>query len=785
MVNALLFKLMFRELKKNWYQYLAMFLITVLATTLFLGFVSNSLTLRRRAERYYEAANLADLIVQTTGFDDADVAYLDGLGAEYRIYSEGSFSKPGGTPDTARFYIGDGQLNKPYLTEGKAGILVDARVAELHGYRVGDSIVLRLTSLEDAFSSYGIEPAFEAEITGLMHSVEGVNIYSVSPLVIAPDVFEEKVIDLAMRAFNFDLANENQRGLVRQVVEPLLPRLRTQAVLKAESPAAVKEEIRAHFAEKGGASNLVSVFDHGTMEAVVTIDSEVDQSLNMLYVFPVIFFFVSLLVVTSSVSRLILRERIQIGTLKALGIKNGRIIVHYATLSAVVALVGCLVGAALGPLIVPTVMNIKYGIVFSMPMLSGTAFSFGWTAATLAVVSGASFAIGAAASRSVVCGQPAECMRPKPIAYHPRVGGKSKGIDPRRMLSFRMALRNLRINIWRPALTVLGIAGCSALLLTSFGIGDTLDASVQNDFGNLFTFDVIAPYTSVVEARLGEMDGDDAFGVEKKEIVETYVSVAEHGGVSKDVTVYLLPADCEMSSVLTGENALSRSVAEELGVEVGDTVLFTAGGDVCEITVRSIVETAAWNGFFTRERPFAAQANAQNVWIKTSRPDAVRDALNEAAGMTVAKTMEDRLDEIGSVISSTSTMKYTLMAFAVLLSVVVLYNLSLLNVRERARDMATMKVLGFTHFKIALSLVFEIMILTCVGTALGCACGLPLLTLVMKINKVSVINFLVALRPVSYLYAILLSAGTSAVIYALFGVVISRISMTESLKSVE
>ena len=115
-------KLMIRELKKNWFQYLSMFVITVLAVTLFLGFISNTLTFRKRADLYFAESNLAELIVQVKGFEEGDRDFLQSLAlsqeAEYRIYSDGSFTRAGQNSDTAKIYVSETDINKPYITDG-------------------------------------------------------------------------------------------------------------------------------------------------------------------------------------------------------------------------------------------------------------------------------------------------------------------------------------------------------------------------------------------------------------------------------------------------------------------------------------------------------------------------------------------------------------------------------------------------------------------------------------------------------------------------------------------
>lgn len=764
-------KLMLRELRKNWKQYLSMFVITLLAVTLFLGFISNTLTLRARSEEYLKESNLASLVLQTSGMDDSDREYLEELDlnsdVEYRIYSDGSFALEkdgeGAEPFAAKIYIGDNNINKPYLVEGEKGFLVDKTIADMNGIKVGDKVSVEITS-------YGLSLDFE--ITGFMYSVEGVNIYSNSPVAISDDAF----VDAMMESMELP---EALRGMIESTME----KMRNQALLLCDDAAAMKEAIQARFNEKE-TNNLIFVFDRASMESVVILDNEVEQSKTMLYIFPVIFFLVSILVIMTSISRLILRERINIGTFKALGMSDGKITFHYAFMSAVITFFGCVVGAIIGPPIVSSVMTVKYGLTFSMPTLTGLVYSWPWMCGTTAVVCCIALLIGVWASRSVMKENPAECMRPKQITYHPRAGETNRGGGNQALLSFRMAFRNIRINRGRSVMTVVGILGCTALLVTSFGIGDTMNSSVANDYGYLLTYDVTSTYTAEAATmeKLEELKEDGE--IEFYEKMRSY-AVTASGTTNKDISVYIIPENSVMCKAADGGNTISEITASVVGVGVGDTITFTLGSCKVEYEIEAIIPTATWNGFFTTEDKFTDCYSTESVWVKTDSPQEVRDALNEVNGTAAAQTMEDRIAEVNNLISTSDSMKYTLMVFAILLSVVVLYNLSLLNVKERTRDMATLKVLGFDNFRIALALIVEILTLTLIGTAIGCLFGYPLMYLVMKLNEVAAMAFIYSITAASYFKAIAVSLGTSAFINILFGFLISKISMTESLKSVE
>ncbi len=814
---------MVRELFRNWFQYLSMFMITALAVTLFLGFISNTQTLRVRSERYLEESELADLIVQVDSFQEGDREYLGELDTqklEYRIYSDGEFSKEGdeSVHNIAKIFIADGEINKPYIVEGQRGLLLDKTVANLYGYAVGDRVTVEFTAFREfaevageelsrQLASYGelfgsllpelhgievvIPAAYTFTVTGLMHSVEGVNIYSNSPVFLSREVVVRAIADAILPQLPMDnamFANYVTEEKVLDRVDTTLENCYNQALILSDD-LGQKEEIRARFAEEGN-GNLLFVYDRDTMESVVILDNEVEQSKNMLYIFPVIFFLVSILVIMTSISRLVLRERINIGTFKALGMTNGRIVFHYAFMSAAVTFFGCVLGAIIGPLIVPAVMTVKYGLIFSMPKIVGVVYSLPWTFGMTAIVCLLALLIGVWAARSVMKENPAECMRPKQITYTPRVKrGTGRSKESRHLLlSCRMALRNIRINYGRAIMTVIGVMGCAALLVTSFGIGDTMKNSVENDYGVLCYYDVTSPFSAAQEEDFfAALDGMKTSGtIQTYERVRTYVATAHTGTQSKDISVYVLPENSEMSAITRGGCTLSRITADVLKIGKGETLSFTLGSCDTSYFVEDVVETSTWNGFFADENHFSEDCYYQeNVWVKTDRPDEVRDALNEVNGVGTAKTMGDRRAEIENLISSTNAMKYTLMVFAILLSVVVLYNLSLLNVKERTRDMATLKVIGFTHFQVSFALIVEILLLTLIGTACGMLLGYPLMYLVMKLNEMATMAFVYAITPISYVLAAAVALGTAIFINLVFGLTISRISMTESLKSVE
>ncbi|MFR1984102.1 MAG: ABC transporter permease [Christensenellaceae bacterium] len=425
----------------------------------------------------------------------------------------------------------------------------------------------------------------------------------------------------------------------------------------------------------------------------------------------------------------------------------------------------------------------------------GTVFAVGTVALLAAVIS------------VLVCetssGKPASCMRPavpKDNLFL-RLGKrrdvkKSAGARQKRegflqgrkdgALSFKMAVRNIRSSPCA-LMTVIGITGCVALLMCAFGIGDTVNNSLETEFYKQFTYDISTPYNTSGFTK--KMDAMKASGeIEAFEIYKIHYMTAIGAEANKDVKVYNFSENMTMTTIDTsgGRVVMSRSVAEFLGLKEGGTFTLNSGAQSFELTLSEIVDTAITKGVFLHTDLFEDIYGTSSAWIRADNiTDELIDKINEAGGTAQATSVEDMWGYVEDKVSSINAMKYTLMIFSVLNSVVVLYKLSLLNINERTRDIATLKVLGFKRGKIALSLLFEIMLLTLAGTVCGLILGYPLTYLVLSINKVEIMSFLYYLKPVSYVYSALLALLTSFAINYIFGRSLDKINMIESLKSVE
>ena len=769
-----------RDIRRNLLQYLSVIVITMLAVTLFCGFVSNTLTIQKKVNGFFNDCNLTDLLAQFSVLNGDDRGYFGQLSKdkavdslEYRFYAEGSVNQKSG-----KIYAGANAISAPLPagSESKRGVMVDLKMKELDGYQIGRTIEIEFPGALIAKAlniAVAGDLAVELPITGFMHFAEVANTRSYYPVYIDIDVLSDALQE-TLPGFSADA-------------------LYNQVLIKTPKPDTVKDMINGHYRTVENDS-LIFIYDRATMESAAALNGEATTSLRMIYVFPVIFLLVSLLVIMTTVSALILRERTNIGTLKALGVSNARIMLHYACFGAALCLTGGILGVIAGPLIVPNVLLIKYNLVYSLPAGWNIVFSPLWSAAAVLTVCLLALLIGVAVCRGVVKEKAAQCMRPAQpknnIILKRKDDAESRFKGHKGNLPLRMALRNIAIKPSRAIMTVAGVMGCTALLVCSFGIGDTVNNGVDLELGGQFKYDISTAYTAQAAAQgfLGFMDGLKEDGrIEGYETYKVFGMTASGRDTVKAVKVFSVARDSKFTTIKPGGGALmSKSLAEELKVKAGDTVKLTGRENEYDgFKIDGIIETCVTKGIFISAETFDGEYHTMGMWIAAEESAELLELINGNNGTRDAFGMTYRRAEIVRLISSINAIKYTMMMFSVALSAVVLYNLSLLNLKERNRSIATMKVLGFSDREVSSSLFCEIMLLVLPATGLGLLLGFPVLYLVLSINKIEIIAFIYKIKPVSYVLAALLSTAAAAAINLVFGLLIKRVKMIDSLKSVE
>lgn len=526
-------------------------------------------------------------------------------------------------------------------------------------------------------------------------------------------------------------------------------------------------------------------------------------------VFPVFFCLVAALVAMTSMTRMVEEERTQAGTLGALGYSKGAILRSYLGYCLCACVPGCIVGVLIGSWLFPSVIWKAYSIMFSMPSLQ-ISFRFGYALVAFAVVCGGILLVTWFVCRASLRETPASLMRPRaPVAgkriFLERISFFWKKLSFHR----KVAARNLFRYKKRLYMTVVGVAGCTALLLTGFGLQDSIGSIVDRQFDRVQTYEL------TVLLREGAVWEEDptlrAFGEDDlvSGILPVYAESLEAytTGEKQDVTLYV-PLENEtfgdyLSLHTPGGDPLSlqdglllsQKAAQMLGVSAGDDLrlLREDGGEVT-VRVGGVFENYILN--FACLLPeqyrelFGSEATPSSMFVKLREDtqevrDAVAERLYGSENVAYLQFSGELRETFSQMIEKLNFVVYVLIFSAAALAVIVLYNLNNINICERRRELATIKVLGFYEPEVSSYVFRESFVLTLLGDAVGLLLGILLHRFVIQTVELDMVMFGRDISVMSFLLATVLTVVFSLLVSLLSVPVIRKIDMVDSLKANE
>jgi len=558
------------------------------------------------------------------------------------------------------------------------------------------------------------------------------------------------------------------------------------------------------------------VLNRNTIQSYVEYDLDGQKIGALADVFPLLFFFVAALVSLTTMTRMVEEQRTLIGTMKALGYSSVSIAAKYILYALSATLAGSLLGVLVGSKAIPWVIITAYGIMYTdMPVVI-TDIHAGYSA--MAVLMALVCTVGAtwmACSRALIS-QPAALMRPVAPTKGKRILLERIPFIWKRMsFSVKSTLRNLFRYKKRLFMTLFGIGASMALLLVGYGVQDSLEIIVTRQYGTLWIYDT-AVYLEDGrdEALMEELDQY----ITDNDILQEWLDVnstnmqAENEGVTKDI-ILLVPEKAEKISGfidlhhrVTGEHYemddrsayVSEKLAEKLGLQVGDTMTLKVDETVeYEATVGAIVENymqyyiymspEAYEHIFDEEPEWNQRLinYSEGVEPDEAQEEALaRDFLGLDSVISVVSS-EDMRETISTMLTALDYVVVILIGAAALLAFVVLYNLNNINITERKRELATIKLLGFYPGELAAYVYRENIILTALGIIVGLFLGTWLTTYVLNTVEIDMLMFGRGIDPMSYVMASLITALFSVIVNIVMYFRLEKIDMIESLKSVE
>ncbi len=530
-------------------------------------------------------------------------------------------------------------------------------------------------------------------------------------------------------------------------------------------------------------------------------------------VFPVIFFLVAALVALTTMTRMVEEERTQIGTLKALGYSNASIAAKYLLYAMSASLLGSLVGLVIGQNIIPSIIIRAYAIMYVNVTTIMTPLSLTYSvSATLVAIACTTVATLVACYKELTA-TPAVLMRPTSPKAGKRVFlERLPWIWKKLNFTQKSTIRNLIRYKKRFFMTVFGIGGCMGLLLVGFGVKDSVSAIAEKQYGEVFLYD-----TNITLEEKATKEEKDALieQIESDERIEGYlygkqnaIDIQVNGTIKSGYLI--VPSDKEriadyisFKDRLTKEKytlgdegvIISEKLAKLLNVVPGDIITLQED-EVSGVTVK--IEAVTENYFqhyvymssTLYEKTYGEVPEYSEILLNNSRNDEAFESElatdyleNDAvAGMTFYSVAANKISQM---LTSLDSVIYVLVAAAGLLAFVVLYNLNNININERKRELATLKVLGFYDQEVNSYVNRENIILTVIGSVFGILIGIILHRFVIVTAEIDLMMFGREIKWISYVYGIVLTFAFSLIVNFVMSLKLKKINMVESLKSVE
>ena len=549
----------------------------------------------------------------------------------------------------------------------------------------------------------------------------------------------------------------------------------------------------------------VYVLDRNTNIGYSALDSNSDIVAGVSRVFPVFFLLVAALVCITTMTRMVEEERTQIGTLKALGYSNRAIISKYLKYAGSSAVVGCAIGVGLGCVVFPMVLWQAYKIVIFVTPSIQLRYDWKMALSVTAMYTAAMLVVSWYCCHRALKEVPAELIRPKSPS-----AGKELFIEKLplwRHISFlnKVAIRNIFRFRQRLVMMLLGIGGCTALLMTGFGIRDSISKIVDVQFRDVTRYDMEVYFSDGQTLQEQTLFREEMANYSDEMMFFRQVS-GEIDANDQTRDIYIIAAGEQLSDFIdfhwgeesipmpgTNEVLLSAGIADMLSIRTGDQItLRNPDMEVLQLTVSGIYENHVYNYAIvtpeTIRQQWDREPEFQMAYVSVregKNPDIAGAAANKAEGVANVSVSQQMAKSVNDMMSALDLVVLVVVFCAGVLAVVVLYNLTNININERIREIATIKVLGFNAGETAMYVFKENLVLSVFGTLFGIPMGKLLLEFVMSQIKIDLIWIKPLLGIPSLLISVALTLFSALAVDFIFYFRLDKINMAEALKSVE
>ena len=825
----MLFRKMLREFKSNFGLFFSIFLLSALAIAMFCTMEGHVLSQNVARENYHEECNLSDLWMYGEGFTQDELDEIRAL--DFVEAAQLRMSVSGTTPDFSgvqvdMFLERENVVNTPYLVKGEEfnpsdteGIWLANAFAVRRNLDVGDDFTIEYNGITFTKQIKGLVETPEYEyrqaegdadvyleniaIVFMSYDAFPIRDY-VTHLIESGKITARKVVDntkiidekleqmkaagLTVDDITQDMLLQIAENMSDEKLAKLMPY--TQMIIRTRDGGALAHEDEIAEAIDYDYSAII---DRKSVQGLVRLDSELEQHQAFAYVFVVIFVGIAVLVIATSMGRIVEKQRTQIGTMNALGMKRWKIVLHYISYSFLVSVIGVVVGLIFGVgLGAPALMSMfeQYYIV---PGLH-SVFHPLYIVISLGIVAVCSLSCFLSC-RKVLGIKPAEALRPAA----PKQGKKCifERLPFWEKLSFNTQynLRDISRAKLRAFMGIVGTAVGMLLMLYGVGCNELVDIMTDLNFNKIYTTEYqvklsadakLEDADALAEELSGELVMTDAVEISKVKNASSSEKKKETVTVIEGKKLYnLVDVDNEVTQLVPGTVGISRKLAEDMNIKIGDTIYWHiySKNEWHEAVVGSIYRSCETQGIaYLRDDYEKTGAEYTPALLMTDDENA-----HDASALKYVTSVNSRSDMIAAYEKSmevVNIMVYMMVIFSTVMIVVVLYNSGSLSFNERVKEFATLKVMGLQSAQIRHLLTVQNIWLSVIGIIIGTPLGNISLNAMMNSNGEN-FDYSLSVPVIDYIISGILVLVVSVLVSFMFSSRIKKLDLVETLKGVE
>ena len=755
-----------RDIRQNKMQFFNIFIMVFLGVFVFAGIHAYMDGMDKSADKYYKDNNFQDIWLSGENFSNEDlekVKNTENVKDAERLLTINTELENKEEVTLETNFIETNNISKMYVVEGeefskdKKGVWFDSYLAKNLDLKVGDEITVTYQNIK-----------ITEKILGLVNTPD--HVYFVKD---DTEIFPTH----KNYGFMYLSINELPEGM---------PQIFNQVIIDIDNTDKL-QETKADL--ENNIKSAIAVTDRETSVSYQGYNSEIEEGTTYSSVFTFLFLFIAVLSVTTTMNRFVKKQRTQIGTLKALGFKNRKIINHYVGYGFIISLVASIVGLLVGRYALGTFflnMEMSY---FEIPVYNTVLIPVVYILAIAVVV--LITLVTYLSCRSILKESAAEALRLEiPKVKNTKFDLTTKGIFKKASISTRWNLRDVGRNKGRSIMAIVGITGCTMLMLCAFGMMDTMKSYLSWEFDKISNFE----YKLSLSNNYTDEQFDNITQKYGKETSQTFGIEIKNN--DKKETNTLTVNDAPNKLKYTNHNKeymdlkddgiyITEKLSEKYGLQVGDEITWHIFGDDNWYTCKIVG---------LNRDPQNQQLNMSRKYFEslglTYRADVVytdEDLSNTKTidGVDTIQSLTTLKQGMESMLETVQTMIVLLIVVSAILGFVIIYNLGILSFTEKQYQFATLKVLGFKDKQIKNIFVKQNLWLTIVGIILGLPLGFWMLDYIFKSALGDNYDFNAYIKPTSYLYAVVGSLIVSIIVNKVLSRKVRKIDMVTSLKGNE